>query len=175
MINRNLYSSLLTLFFIVLLFPSCEEKNEPGRNRIEIFPDKENGGITLPENFGAMVVVDTLGRGRHIVVNNNGDIYVHLRKLNNEGKGIVALRDLNHDGRADHIEGYSEVTGTGIELHNGYLYFSSRTQVFRAKFNKDELLPSGAVDTLVNLVDGTGLELHVLHHHPRVPAHRVLR
>jgi glucose/arabinose dehydrogenase len=156
MMNRTLYTSLLTLIFIAFLFTSCEEKNQPGRNRIQILPDKENGGITLPENFGAMVVVDTLGRGRHLVVNKNGDIYVHLRRLNNEGKGIVALRDLNHDGRADHIEGYSEVTGTGIELHKGYMYFSSRTQVFRAKFNKDELLPSGPVDTLVNLVDGPG-------------------
>ena len=156
MLNRFLFSSLTLLFFITLVITSCEEKNKPGRNRIEIFPDKDNGGITLPENFGAMVVVDTLGRGRHLVVNKNGDIYVHLRRLNNEGKGIVALRDINHDGRADHIEGYSEVTGTGIELHKGYLYFSSRTQVFRAKLNKDELLPSGPADTLVHLVDGTG-------------------
>jgi glucose/arabinose dehydrogenase len=156
MMNKFFYSSFTVLFFITLMFISCTEKNKPGRNRIEIFPDKDNGGITLPENFGAMVVVDTLGRGRHLVVNKNGDIYVHLRRLNNDGKGIVALRDLNHDGRTDHIEGYSEVNGTGIELHNGYLYFSSRTQVFRAKFDKDELLPTGQLDTLVNLVDGTG-------------------
>jgi glucose/arabinose dehydrogenase/mono/diheme cytochrome c family protein len=154
--KRNYCKTCLFLLFFILIFSFCSEKNKPGRNRIEIFPDKNNGGINLPENFGAMVVVDTLGRGRHIVVNDNGDIYVHLRRLNHEGKGIVALRDINHDGRADHIEGYSEVTGTGIELHNGYLYFSSRTQVFRARLNKGELLPSGPIDTLVHMVDGTG-------------------
>jgi glucose/arabinose dehydrogenase/mono/diheme cytochrome c family protein len=156
MINRNSYRLSILLLLVILSFISCEEKYKPGRNRIVIFPDKNNGGITLPENFGAMIVVDTLGSGRHIVVNDNGDIYVHLRRLNHLGKGIVALRDANRDGRADHIAGYSEVTGTGIELHNGYLYFSSRTQVFRAKINKGELLPSGPVDTLLHMVDGTG-------------------
>ena len=162
--TTKLFQWFLAVFFLItLVFTSCQEKNEPGRNRIEIFPDKDNGGITLPEKFGAMVVADTLGRGRHLVVNKNGDIYVHLRRLNNEGKGIVALRDLNHDGRIDRIEGYSDVTGTGIELHKGYLYFSSRTQVFRAKLNKDELLPTGPVETLVNLVDGTGIWRSPLH------------
>lgn len=156
MIKRNLSGFAILLFSILLILGSCEQKNKPGRNRIVIYPDKDNGGITLPENFGAMVVVDTLGRGRHLVVNDNGDIYVHLRRLNHEGKGIVALRDVNHDGRADHIQGYSEVTGTGIELHKGYLYFSSRTNVFRARINKGEMLPSGPIDTLVHLVDGTG-------------------
>jgi glucose/arabinose dehydrogenase/mono/diheme cytochrome c family protein len=153
--RRSPYISTLLLIAILIL-GSCEPKNKAGRNRIEILPDKNNGGINLPENFGAMVVADTLGRGRHLVVNENGDIYVHLRRLNNEGKGIVALRDINNDGRIDHIEGYSEVTGTGIKLHKDHLYFSSRTQVFRAKFEKGELLPSGPIDTLVHMVDGTG-------------------
>jgi glucose/arabinose dehydrogenase/mono/diheme cytochrome c family protein len=156
MIKQKDYFLTFMMFLGILLLTSCAEKNKPGRKRIELFPDKDNGGISLPENFGAMVVVDTLGRGRHIVVNDNGDIYVHLRRLNHQGKGIVALRDINHDGRADHIEGYSEITGTGIELHKGYLYFSSRTEVYRAKLHKGELIPSGPVDTLVHLVDGTG-------------------
>lgn len=156
MIQKFYWSISILLLVGITFITSCGEKNQPGRNRIQLLPDKNNGGITLPENFGAMVVVDTLGRGRHIVVNKNGDIYVHLRRLSHEGKGIVALRDVNNDGRADHIEGFSEITGTGIELHKEYLYFSSRTEVFRAKFEKDELIPSGPIDTLVHLVDGTG-------------------
>jgi glucose/arabinose dehydrogenase/mono/diheme cytochrome c family protein len=156
MIKKNDYLFIMLIFLSFLVLTSCGEKNKAGRKRIEIFPDRDNGGIFLPEKFGAMVVVDTLGRGRHIVVNDNGDIYVHLRRLNYQGKGIMALRDINHDGRADHIEGYSEVTGTGIKLHKGHLYFASRTEVFRAKLHKGELLPSGPIDTLVHLVDGTG-------------------
>ncbi|MCK5468008.1 MAG: PQQ-dependent sugar dehydrogenase, partial [Cyclobacteriaceae bacterium] len=116
----------------------------------------DNGGILLPNKFGAAVVADSLGRGRHLVVNKNGDIYVHLRKLADEGQGIVALRDTTGDGRANIKEGFSEVTGTGIELHNGYLYYSSRTNVFRSPMIEGSLLPSNQIDTLVHLVDGSG-------------------
>jgi len=135
----------------ILLLAGCNQTKKQN-----LIPDLNNGGITLPEKFGAVVVVDTLGRGRHMVVNNNGDIYLHLRALNQEGKGIVALRDTTGDGRADIIKGFSEVPGTGIEIHNGYLYYSDRTHVYRSKMVEGELLPESAMDTIVNLVDGKG-------------------
>ena len=122
----------------------------------DLVPDKSNGGITLPEKFGAVVVVDTIGRGRHMVINSNGDIYLHLSKLALDGKGIIALRDTSGDGRADIIKGYSDISGTGIELHNGYLYYADETHVFRSKMTEGELLPSEARDTLVTMVEGVG-------------------
>ena len=121
-----------------------------------IDPETGNGGILLPDKFGAIVVADSLGRGRHLAVNEHGDIYVHLRKLTAEGYGIIALRDTSGDGRADVIKGCSKVAGTGIELHNGYLYYSSRKEVYRSPVHPDRLLPSGRIDTLVHLVDGSG-------------------
>lgn len=121
-----------------------------------MLPDKDNGGITLPPDFAAVVVVDTLGEGRHLVVNDNGDIYIHLMKLNAEGKGIVALRDTDGDGRADVIQGYSGIPGTGIGLHKGYLYFSDRTHVYRSVLKKGDLLPGEKIDTLVTMVEGGG-------------------
>jgi len=121
-----------------------------------LVPDKDNGGIKLPEKFGAVVVVDTLGRGRHMAIAPNGDIYLHLSKLALDGKGIIALRDTSGDGHADIIKGYSNVTGTGIELHNGYLYYADETHVFRSKMTEGELLPAEALDTLVTLVEGVG-------------------
>src|SRR5687768_18084832 len=43
--------------------------------------DADNGGLTLPAGFCALVVHDGgIGEGRHIVVNDNGDIYVILRR-----------------------------------------------------------------------------------------------
>jgi glucose/arabinose dehydrogenase/mono/diheme cytochrome c family protein len=128
---------------------SQEQKTVPA-------PDVDNGGITLPEKFGAIVVVDTLGRGRHMAINDNGDIYMHLRSLNANGNGIIALRDTTGDGRADIIQGYSDVPGTGIELHRGYLYYSDRTHVYRSKMTEGELLPSSERDTMVTLVEGVG-------------------
>lgn len=149
MINLQLRTSRIIFLLAGLVFLSaCGKK--------QILPDKNNGGITLPENFGAVVVVDTLGSGRHMAVNDNGDIYVHLRKLNNEGKGIIAMRDTDGDGRADIIEGYSAIPGTGIGIHKGFLYFSDRTHVYRAKMSNGDLLPTGTIDTLVTMVDGGG-------------------
>ena len=122
----------------------------------DLVPDKNNGGITLPEKFGAVVVVDSIGRGRHMTIGSRGDIYLHLSRLALDGKAIIALRDTTGDGRADVIKGYSGITGTGIKLHNGYLYYADETHVFRSKLTERELLPSNARDTLVTMVAGAG-------------------
>lgn len=142
------------LLFLILLLAACNrpEKEKP----IVLAPDVNNGGITLPEKFAAIVVVDTLGSGRHMAVNDNGDIYLHLRSPTTEGKTIMALRDTTGDGRADIIQGFSDIPGTGIEIHNGYLYYSDRTHIYRSHLRDGELLPEEARDTLVTLVDGQG-------------------
>src|SRR6478736_10332073 len=134
---------------LILLSSACSKSKTEN-----LVTDKNNGGITLPEKFGAVVVVDSIGRGRHMAINANGDIYLHLSKLALGGKGIIALRDTSGDGRADVIKGYSGVTGTGIELHNGYLYYADETHVFRSRMTEGELLPSGSVDTIVTMVEG---------------------
>jgi len=96
--------------------------------------------LSLPDGFKAYVVADSLGRGRHITVNSNGDIYVSLRSEQNGG-GIVALRDTDSNISADVIKYFGDYTGTGIELHNGYLYFGSDDEIVRYKMNSGELLP----------------------------------
>jgi glucose/arabinose dehydrogenase len=73
-----------------------------------------------------------------------------------DGKGIIALRDTSGDGRADIIKGYSNVVGSGIKLHDGYLYYADRTHVYRSKLTEGELLPSESLDTIVTMVDGVG-------------------
>lgn len=122
----------------------------------DLVPDKNNGGITLPEKFGAIVVVDSIGRGRHMAISSSGDIYLHLSRLAPDGKAIIALRDTSGDDRADVIKGCSGITGTGIKLHNGYLYYADETHVFRSKLTERELLPSTARDTIVTMVAGVG-------------------
>src|SRR3954464_12584071 len=140
-----------TSLALILLSAACS------KSKIEnLIPDKNNGGITLPEKFGAVVVVDSIGRGRHMAINSNGDIYLHLSKLALNGKSIIALRDTSGDGRADIIKGYSDITGTGIELHNGYLYYADETHVFRSKMTDGELIPSDTRDTVVTMVSGVG-------------------
>src|SRR5688572_12274166 len=90
------FSSLIFLLFICIA--ACE-KDDDGRSS-NLTPDADNGGLTLPDNFGAITVSNSTGKARHIAVNANGDIYIKLSELKN-GKGILVLKDANNDGRAD--------------------------------------------------------------------------
>lgn len=114
----------------------------------------KNGGLVLPGNFEAVVVIDSLpGRARHIAVNSNGDVYVKLRFPDSLG-GNVALRDTNHDGRADIIAKFGNYDdkgsyGTTMRIHNGYLYFSSELNVFRYKLTPGKLVPEGEMEWIL--------------------------
>jgi hypothetical protein len=49
--------------------------------------DPDNGGITLPPGFCALVAIDGLGAARHIAVAPNGDVYVALQAGGVEAAG----------------------------------------------------------------------------------------
>ena len=120
--------------------------------------DPDNGGLTLPPGFCALVVhPGGTGEARHIVVNDNGDIYVILRRgpappagQQREPGGIFGLRDTNGDGKADITERFGDVGGTGLELRNGYLYFASTTSIGRFKLTPGQLKPAGAAEIVVD-------------------------
>jgi hypothetical protein len=125
-------------FLIVVVFTQCRGTGLP-------HGDADNGGLFLPGNFEAVVVVDSLGSARHLAVNDNGDIYVKLRASYPDGSN-VALRDENNDGKADIIKKFSVYTdsfgyGTAMRIHDGYLYYSSTGDVFRCKLRPGKLLP----------------------------------
>lgn len=108
----------------------------------------DNSELTLPKGFGAVVVADKLGSGRHIVVNDNGDIYVSLNNTK-QGGGIAALRDTNDDGKADIVKYFGDLSGTWIGIHDGYLYFGSNTSIVRYRLTPGELVPQGAAEVVV--------------------------
>ena len=65
----------------------------PGLYAAPLTCDPDNGGLKLPQGFCAILAADGLGVARHIVVAQNGDVYVSLRDLGNQDPGgIVALR-----------------------------------------------------------------------------------
>ena len=115
---------------------------------------EDNGGITLPNGFRAVVVADSLGPARHLVVNNNGEVYVKMERARN-GRGIIRLQDSNGDGIADHVSGFGNYGGTGIAIKNGYLYASSNSEIFRYKLNdKGEVIDTDAPEEIVTgLID----------------------
>lgn len=110
--------------------------------------ETDQGGLTLPDGFQAIVVADDIGSARHVVVRDNGDIYIALRSEKNEG-GIAALRDTNGDGRADITEYFGETSGTGIGIYNDHLYYSSKTAVYRVPLDNN-LVPEGKVETVIS-------------------------
>src|SRR5205085_9360957 len=134
------YFTKLSLFFLIIFFTQCRNGLPSG--------DVDNGGLTLPQNFQAVVVVDSLGGARHIAVNDNGDIYVKLRASYPDGSNVV-LRDENNDGKADIIKKFGVYNdpmgyGTAMRIYNGYLYFSSTGDVFRCRLKPGEMLPDTA-------------------------------
>jgi glucose/arabinose dehydrogenase len=135
-----------SLFFFpvacLLLFCSDPKKN------VNLHFSEDNGGIVLPEGFKAVVVADSVGRSRHLAINDNGDIYVMLSFQKN-GKGIAALRDTNNDGKADITEYFGDLTGTGIEIYKGYLYHSTPTAIYRYKLTAGQLIPSSGPELVV--------------------------
>ena len=119
--------------------------------------DPDNGGLTLPSGFCALVVSDGVGGGaRHIAVASNGDIFVSLRTVIDNRGHIVALRDTNGDGRPDVTERFGVKGGTGLKFHDGYLYYATTTSIERFKMAPGDLKPSGGPEVIVSGLPGAG-------------------
>lgn len=110
--------------------------------------------LTVPVGFSYTLMADSLGKVRHIEVNNQGGIYAKLNSLK-DGKGIYYLTDLNKDGVIDNKTSFGDFPGTGIKIKGNYLYASSNTAVFRYLLNnngevinpdKPELIVDGLLD-----------------------------
>jgi glucose/arabinose dehydrogenase/cytochrome c5 len=113
-------------------------------------PDPDDGAIKLPPGFRALVFADNLGPLRFLAVAPSGDVYVKTREV-----GIIALRDSKGTGRADVKEAFGAGGGTGIAIHNGWLYHSTNNTVLRYHLTPGELSPEGKPQTIVkDLPDG---------------------
>ena len=105
--------------------------------------DSDNGGLTLPPGFCAVVVADNVGAPRHLVVAPNGDLFVALENRRGGPGGVLALRDTTGDGRADVEAHFGTAGGTGIALSAGGLYFATRSTVLRYPMHAGQLTPIG--------------------------------
>ena len=115
--------------------------------------DPGNGGLILPEGFGALVVADSVGPARHLAVNTNGDIYIKLR-IDTGDKGNMALRDVDGDGKADIFKRFGDYPNDGrfateMKIHNNYLYYSSELVVYRQKLDPNNLIPKGKPEIIM--------------------------
>jgi glucose/arabinose dehydrogenase len=126
--------------------------------------DPDNGGITLPEGFCAVVVADlTMGgeaaQARHMAVTPEGDVFVAINARNNNQPefGIIGLRDTDSDGRADEQVRFSPgLGGSGIAWGQDRLYFGANDRVLRFDLPSGELMPSGPPVVVVSGLPADG-------------------
>lgn len=112
--------------------------------------DADNGGLRLPPGFCALVVADHLGGARHLVVREDGDLFVTLRLPRLDAGGIAALRDGDGDGRADRVEHFGDEGGVGIGLRGDTLYFGADERIVRYRMAPGRLLPDAAPEPVVS-------------------------
>ncbi|MCH8219926.1 MAG: PQQ-dependent sugar dehydrogenase [Proteobacteria bacterium] len=105
--------------------------------------------LDMPPGFTATVFANGLGKARHLVVRENGDVYVSLRGTN-DGEGVIGLRDDDGDGVADRQAAFGHAGGTGAAIYKDYLFFSSDDTVYRMKFTGGELVPSGGMEVVAS-------------------------
>jgi len=109
----------------------------------------DNGGITLPDGFCAIVVTESLPGARHVAVADNGDLFVALNDTNRGRGGIAVLRDTDGDGVADQTERWGEVGGNDVLLADGWVYQAPNDGVLRYPIEAGSMTPSGPAETIV--------------------------
>ena len=123
--------------------------------------EPDNGGITLPGEFCAILVVDSLGPARHLDVADNGDLFVALRNRRARRRGpvvtggVVALRDTDDDGHPDVRERWGENGGNDVLLAEGAVYLAPDDAVLRYPIQPGAMVPSGLPDTVVSALPNT--------------------
>jgi len=118
--------------------------------------DRNNGGITLPEGFCAVVVTEDLPGARHVAVAANGDVFVATNGSDQGAGGVAVLRDTDGDGKADQVEKWGEAGGNDVLLADGWVYFAPNDRVLRYPLQSGQMTPSGPPETIVSGLPDTG-------------------
>lgn len=134
----------------------------PTASETRVRCDPDNGGLTLPPGFCALVVARGLGPARHLAVRPNGDLFVAVNNSAAGSGGVIALRDTDGDGRADLSERFGPTGGNGIAWEGSSLFFAPDDRILRYDFAGGALLPGSGPFTVVS-----GLPANVLGEHDR--------
>lgn len=120
----------------------------------------DNGGITLPDGFCAILVHEGIGRARHLEVASNGDVFVAVPNGRNADRsvsrgGVTVLRDSDGNGSGDLQGSWGDNGGNGILLHGGAVYFATDDAVLRYPIRAGEMVATEAPDTVVRELPAT--------------------
>jgi glucose/arabinose dehydrogenase/mono/diheme cytochrome c family protein len=123
----------------------------------------DDSGLKLPPGFCATIFADGVGHARHMVVAPDGVLYVNTwsgRYYGDDtphtGGFLVALQDKTGSGKANVTERFGETVqsggagGTGIGLHQEWLYAEINDRIVRYALPKGAIVPKGASETVVS-------------------------
>ena len=129
----------------------------------------DNGGITLPQGFCATIFADHVGHARQMIVAPDGTLYLNTwsgRYYKNDtvhpGGFLVALKDTDHDGTSDKevrfgpTQAEGNAGGTGIDIHDGWLYAETNHDIVRYKLDSGKMAPEGKPQVIVTGLPTTG-------------------
>ena len=120
---KRIYVNAFVLFSLVVVATTFSALRYKGPQQ-----EKPNAGLTTPQGFTAVKLIEGIGKVRHIAITQNGYLYARLARPVN-GKGTLLLKENN--GNATVQYGFGDYGGTGVRLYNGYLYTSSNSEIFR--------------------------------------------
>ncbi|QHT71821.1 c-type cytochrome [Rhodocytophaga rosea] len=144
--KKRYFNGILTLSLLsILTLTSLKYRN----NKQE---DQPNAGLTLPQDFKAVKLIEGIGKVRHLIVTPKGNMYARLARTVNE-QGTLLLQESN--GKAIVKSGFGNYCGTGVQLYKGYLYVASNSEIFRYKVDANEQVinPDQPETIVTGLVD----------------------
>lgn len=110
-----------------------------------------NDALQLPPGFQVVIIAQHIGAARHIAVRENGDIYIALY-ARHDGGCMAAIHVDPKTGKADEIKYFGDLgRGTGMAIHDGYLYFGCDTAIVRYKLKPGSLLPDSHAEFIARL------------------------
>ena len=128
-----------------------------------------NAGLKLPPGFCASVFADHIGHARHLVVAENGVVYVNTwsgRYYGDQpappGGFLVALQDTTGSGTADVVRRFGPTPeqggkgGTGIALYRNALYVEESDRIERYALSPGSIVPQGKPAVIVSGLPLTG-------------------
>jgi glucose/arabinose dehydrogenase len=129
----------------------------------------DNGGITLSPGFCATIFADDIGHARHLVVAQDGVVYVNTwsgRYYRNDtppaGGFLVALQDTKGQGRADVIKRFGDGVpegahgGTGIAFYKDAIYAEESDRILRYALPTGAMVPESPPEVIVSGLPLTG-------------------
>ncbi len=108
----------------------------------------DNGGLTLPQGFCALVIASKLNGVRHLAVGPTGDLYAAVSG-GEEGKGVLGFRDRDGDGKPEEQVAFGPKGGNDIAVHAGYLYLAQDDRVLRWRLTPGKLAPESQPEVLI--------------------------